>query len=66
MMNNQKTKKILNWYQNEIERDSAELESQKQKFINNIKKITKEKVFEESKPKKYTLWQRIKKVLTGI
>jgi len=65
-MSNQRTKKILDWYQNEIEKDSAELTAQKKKFINNIKKTSKEKVFEEYKPKKYTLWQRIKKVLMNI
>jgi hypothetical protein len=65
-MSDQKIKKVLDWYQNEVLRDSAELESQKQKFIDNIKKIPKEKVFEEYKPKKYTLWQRIKKVLMNI
>jgi hypothetical protein len=65
-MSNQRTKKILDWYQNEIEKDSAELTAQKKKFIDNIKKTSKEKVFEEYKPKKYTLWQRIKKVLMNI
>jgi uncharacterized protein YacL (UPF0231 family) len=65
-MNNPREKKILDWYQNEIERDSAELDTQKKKFIDNIKKTSKEKVFEEYKPKKYTLWQRIKKVLMNI
>ena len=65
-MNNPREKKILDWYQNEIERDSAELDAKKKKFIDNIKKISKEKVFEEYKPKKYTLWQRIKKVLINI
>lgn len=65
-MSDQKIKKVLDWYQNEVLRDSVELESQKQKFIDNIKKTSKEKVFEEYKPKKYTLWQRIKKVLMNI
>jgi hypothetical protein len=65
-MSNQRTKKILDWYQNEIEKDSVELDSQKKKFIDNIKKTSKEKVFEEYKPKKYTLWERIKKVLMNI
>lgn len=65
-MSNQRIKKVLDWYQNEVTKDSAELESQKNKFINNIKKTSKEKVFEEYKPKKYTLWQRIKKVLMNI
>lgn len=65
-MSNQRIKKVLDWYQNEVSKDSAELESQKNKLINSIKKTSKEKVFEEYKPKKYTLWQRIKKVLMNI
>jgi protein tyrosine/serine phosphatase len=65
-MNNQREKKILDWYHNEVIKDSAELESQKKKFIDNIKRTSKDIVFEELKPKKYTLWQRIKKVLMNI
>lgn len=64
-MSDQKIKKVLDWYQNEVLKDSAELESQKKRFIENIKKTSKDKVFEEFQPKKYTLWQRIKKVLMG-
>ena len=65
-MNNQKIEKILNWYQNEVQKDSIEIELEKNKFIEKIKKTSKENVFEEYKPKKYTLWQRIKKVLMNI
>lgn len=65
-MSNQKMDKILQWYQNEIERDIVELEHQKKKYISQIKNKTKENIIEDLKPKKYTLWQRIKKVLMNI
>lgn len=65
-MSSQRTKKILSWYHNEIEKDTYELENEKKKFIEKLKKNSKEKLFEGSSPKKYTLWQRIKKVLMGI
>ena len=65
-MNNQRIDKILNWYQNEVEKDNFELQNDKNKFIKELKKIDKEKVFDDFKPKKYTLWQRIKKVLMNI
>jgi hypothetical protein len=54
----QKTEKILNWYQKEIEKDKIETD-------NKLKKLKKEEIFED-KFKKLTLWQRIKKVLMGI
>jgi uncharacterized protein YacL (UPF0231 family) len=57
--------KILNWYQNEIERDKKELELEKKQLIENLKNLKKDKIIGE-KPKKMTIWQRIKKILTGI
>jgi hypothetical protein len=60
-----KEEKILKWYQSELDRDNVQLQKDKNEFINSIKKIDKEKIF-ETELKKITLWQRIKKVLTGI
>lgn len=45
----------------EINKDSIELENEKQKYVNEIKQLKREDIF--PKPKKLTLWQRIKKVL---
>ncbi len=45
----------------EINKDSIELENEKQKYVNEIKQLKREDMF--PKPKKLTLWQRIKKVL---
>ena len=59
-----KNEKILDWYQKEIEKDKIELEFNKKKIIESIKKVEKKEIFEPRK--KLTLWSRIKKVLMGI
>jgi hypothetical protein len=51
----------INWLMKEINKDSIELENEKQKYVNEIKQLKREDMF--PKPKKLTLWQRIKKVL---
>lgn len=56
--------KILNWYNNEILKDKQDLDNEKNDFIKKIKKIDKKTVINE-KPKKLTLWERIRKVLTN-
>ena len=61
-MDNQK---ILDWYQKELDKDGAEIEREKNKFANSIKKLKKEEIF-RAEIKKISIWQRIKKVLTGI
>jgi hypothetical protein len=47
---------------NEITNDQIWLVKEKENFINEIKKYKKEDILPQ-KPKKLTLWQRIKKVL---
>lgn len=54
----------LDWLEKEILKDKKELDFEKNKFIQQIKKLKKEELLPE-KPKKLTLWQRIKKVLMG-
>jgi hypothetical protein len=46
-------------------KDFIELESEKQKFIEEIKKSKKEDIIPQP-PKKLSLWNRIKKVLMGL
>jgi hypothetical protein len=53
--------KHIEWLKNEIEKDVLELEKEKLKFINQIKNFKKEEIVE--KPKKLSLWQKIKLVL---
>jgi len=50
------------WLKNEITNDQIWLVKEKENFINEIKKYKKEDILPQ-KPKKLTLWQRIKKVL---
>lgn len=58
--------KILNWYQKETEKDNEEIERLKKEFINKIKKVDKNQMFDNPKKEKLNIWQRIKKVLMGI
>lgn len=54
--------KLLQSYQEEIQKNKKILESEKLELINQIKKISKQEIFEK-KEVKLTLWQRIKKVI---
>jgi hypothetical protein len=53
--------KHLEWLKNEIEKDTIELEREKMNFINQLKNLKKEDLIE--KPKKLTLWKKIKLAL---
>jgi hypothetical protein len=57
--------KILNWYNNETKRDKQELDIEKNEFIRKIKGMKKDEIVNQ-KPKKITLWERIRKVLINI
>ena len=57
--------KILNWYNNETKKDKQELDTEKNEFIRKIKGMNKDEIVNQ-KPKKITLWERIRKVLTNI
>jgi hypothetical protein len=54
----------INWLKTQIHKDNKELDNEKSKFIELIKKSKKEDLI-PVKEKKLTLWQRIKKVLMG-
>jgi hypothetical protein len=56
----------LDWYQKELEKDSIQIENDKKKFANSIKKVKKQDIFITEKVEKLTIWKRIKKVLMGI
>ena len=57
--------KILNWYSNETKKDKQELDIEKNEFIRKIKGMKKDEIVNQ-KPKKITLWERIRKVLINI
>lgn len=63
-MEHKDLERMMSWYKTEKIKDTQELRVSKNEFINEIKKfrpteITNTPVVE----KKYTLWQRIKRVL---
>lgn len=59
----QENQKILNWLNREQQKDKVELEINKKKFIQEIKKIKKEDIIKV--PKKPSLWQKIKIMILG-
>ena len=61
-MKNKSTQK--EWLVNEIKKDEERTNLEKLNLIKEIKKIKKEDILPQ-KPKKLTIWQRIKKVLMG-
>lgn len=56
-----KKEKLLDWYKSETMKDEIELNQDKKKLIEQIKKINKKDIITE--PEKLSLWKRIKKVL---
>lgn len=63
MSNTNRNQSILNWLESEKLKDSKDIENVKRKYIQEIKGIKKEEMFRE--PKKLTLWQKIKILLSG-
>ena len=61
-MKNKSLQQQLDWLEIEKQKDELMLNIEKNQLISQIKKIKKEEVL-PPKPKKLTLWQRIKKVL---
>ena len=59
-----KALKELEQLNKDIFKSKVELNFEKEKFIQNIKKIKKEDILPKP-PEKLTLWMRIKKVLMG-
>jgi hypothetical protein len=63
MSNTNRNQTILKWLESEKLKDSKEIENVKQKYIQEIKGLKKEEIFQA--PKKLTLWQKIKILLSG-
>lgn len=63
MSKTDRSQQLLNWLNSEKLKDQRELDNNKKKLIADIKKINKEEIF--PKPKKLTLWQKIKIILLG-
>lgn len=57
--------KVLQWYQAETLRDGLEVKKSKEDFINSLKNIDKSEIKNTVvETKSYSLWERIKRVLT--
>lgn len=63
MSKTDRNQQLMNWFNSEKLKDQKELDVNKQKLIADIKKLNKEDLF--TKPKKITLWQKIKVILLG-
>lgn len=64
MMMKKNSEQILDWLQKEKNKDFLELELEKKKLIDNIKKIKKEDILPK-KPEKLNIWKRLKIMLMG-
>jgi len=58
-----KNQQLLDWLKSEQQKDSKEIDAYKQKILKDLKSFKKEELV--PKPKKITLWQRIKILLLG-
>lgn len=57
---------MQDWLKNEIKKDKKELELEKLKVLNELKKFKKEEIIpNKTKEVKLTLWQKLKKMLLG-
>ena len=54
---------ILGWLNSEKKKDLKELEVNKEKIIKELKGLNKDQLF--PKPKKFSVWQRIKIMIWG-
>mgnify|MGYP000312161250 CR=1 FL=1 len=64
MNTNKKNEELLTWYKTETVKDEAKVNKAKIDFINEIKKVPVSKINNtDIVEKKYTLWERIKRVL---
>lgn len=59
--------KHLKWLETQVKKDEANLQREKEDFINSLKKLKKDDILPKvEEPKKLTLWQKVKRVLMGL
>lgn len=63
MSKTDRSQQLLNMLKSEERKDSQQVEQIKKSYIKEISKMTKEEMF--PKPKKLTLWKKIKIILLG-
>lgn len=54
---------LLNWFNSEKLKDQRELDKNKEKIINEIRGLKKDDLF--PKPKKLSIWKKIRIILLG-
>ncbi len=63
MSKTDRSQQLLNWFKSEKLKDQRELDKEKEKIIKQIKGLSKEDLF--PKPKKLSIWKKIKIILLG-
>ena len=63
MSNTDRSQQLMNWFNSEKLKDKRELDKGKEKIIKEIKGLNKESLF--PKPKKLSIWKKIKIILLG-
>ena len=63
MSKTDRSQQLLNWFNSEKLKDKRELDKGKEKIIKEIKGLNKEVLF--PKPKKLSIWKKIKIILLG-
>lgn len=63
MSKTDRSQQLLNWFNSEKLKDQRELDKGKEKIIKEIKGLTKNDLF--PKPKKLSIWNKIKIILLG-
>ena len=62
-MKDKEIEQMMSWYKTQKMRDNEDLKVSKSEFIQEIKKMKREEIKNSPQEvKKYSLWQRIKKV----
>jgi hypothetical protein len=65
MSQTNKISKILKWLDNEKLKDRLEIETSKNKLIQEIKSFDKKELFIKEKVKKDSIWLKIRKMIWG-
>jgi hypothetical protein len=63
MSKTDRSNQLLNWFSSEKLKDQRELDKGKEKLIKEIKGLNKDILF--PKPKKISIWKKIKIILLG-
>jgi hypothetical protein len=63
MSKTETNQRLLNWLNNEKKKDDLQEKSYKNKIVEEIKGLKKEEMFQ--KPKKLSLWTKIKVMILG-